>query len=93
MAWLVDVKAGGGTGFQFPNHEMLVEPTRGSAAFWMNVKLNGDLEKDSTHGGCPVLMGNKWILNKWIYQFDQWRNFPCDLKSKTHIPPFTGVTM
>jgi hypothetical protein len=34
MAWLDDVVAGGGTGYDFPSKEMLVEPRRGSVAFW-----------------------------------------------------------
>jgi prolyl 4-hydroxylase len=92
MAWLGDVQAGGGTGFQYPDGEMLVEPIRGSAAFWIDLRANGNLEKKSSHGGCPVLMGNKWILNKWIYAFDQWRNYPCDLIKHTDIPPWNGIT-
>lgn len=27
----------------------------------------------SEHVGCPVLKGSKWILNKWIYSFDQFK--------------------
>ena len=92
MAWLNDVGAGGGTAYHFPNREMLVKPEKGAAAFWMNLKSDGRLERQSMHGGCPVLMGSKWILNKWMYQFDQWRKYPCLLEKDQFLPPFKGVT-
>ena len=92
MGWLDDVKAGGGTGFIYPNREMVLQPTKGSVAFWMGLKANHVLEEQSLHGGCPVLMGQKWIVNKWIYAFEQWQKFPCLLSKKDFIPPFTGVT-
>ena len=44
MAWLADVPAGGGTGYDFPTKEMLVEPSRGAAAFWMDLKSSGQRE-------------------------------------------------
>ncbi len=44
----------------------------------------------STHGGCPVLVGSKWILNKWIYSFDQWKTYPCLLDRMAFTPPFSG---
>ncbi len=34
MGWLSEVGAGGGTAFSYPYDEQLVQPTRGSAAFW-----------------------------------------------------------
>jgi hypothetical protein len=34
---------------------------------------------ETSHGGCPVLKGSKWILNKWIYYFNQFKKFPCGL--------------
>ena len=84
--------AGGGTGFIYQNREMLLEPTKGSAGFWMGTKSSMHLEPESIHGGCPVLQGNKWILNKWIYGFDQWKEYPCSLKKKESIPGFRGIT-
>ena len=84
--------AGGGTGFVYPNREMLLEPTKGSAAFWISTTSTMHLEPESIHGGCPVLQGNKWILNKWIYGFDQWKKYPCSLNKKETIPGFNGIT-
>ena len=31
------------------------------------------------HGGCPVLVGSKWITNKWIHSHDQFLKYPCSL--------------
>jgi len=88
MAWLSDVPAGGETGFDFPNSEMVIEPSRGSAAFWMNLKASGGRERTASHGGCPVLVGSKWILNKWIFMFDQWKEYPCHLNKSDPTDPF-----
>ena len=41
MAWLKDVPAGGGTGFTCPGYEDLLEPVKGSAAFWFDL-TNGN---------------------------------------------------
>ena len=92
MIWLNEVQAGGGTSFHYPNREMLVTPEKGSAAFWMDLKSDGLLESRALHAGCPILKGSKWILNKWMYQFDQWKTYPCLLKKNEFLPPFNGVT-
>ena len=59
--------------------EQFMEPTKGAIAIWYGLESNGYLQYDSSHGGCPILSGSKWILNKWIYYFDQWKNYPCQL--------------
>ncbi len=92
MAWLNDVNAGGGTGFSFPGSEILVNPTKGSVGFWFGLVSSGHLDDRQFHGGCPILSGSKWILNRWIYSFDQWKSYPCDLKPYVAIKPFTGIT-
>ena len=79
MAWLKDVKAGGATSFVFPNRTISVVPERGSAAFWLSLDRRGFREELSDHGGCPIAMGSKWILNKWLYYFDNFDRFPCGL--------------
>ena len=88
MAWLSDTEAGGGTAYIYPGHEGLITPKKGAAAFWYNLK--SDLTRDVTsyHAGCPVIKGNKWILNKWIYSYDNFRKFPCRLvNAKRYLPP------
>ena len=38
----------------------------GDLAFWYNIELNQNVDYLTFHGGCPVLVGSKWITNKWI---------------------------
>ena len=68
------------------------EPVKGSVAFWMGSKSDNFIENESVHGGCPVLEGSKWILNKWIYSWDQWKKWPCYSEPYATIHPFEGMT-
>ena len=77
MAYLSDVQVGGNTAF--PMLGISVKPAKGSALFWMNLKPIGHTDKLSLHGGCPVVVGSKWIANKWIKYYDQAFGFPCGL--------------
>ena len=79
MAWLEDTPAGGGTAYICPGVEGVVMPEKGAAAFWYDLFANGNRDGASEHGGCPVLKGSKWILNKWMYYFDNYKKFPCQL--------------
>ena len=54
MAWLNDVKAGGGTAFIHPGEELLIEGKKGSMAFWIDTKANTKVLPNASHGGCPV---------------------------------------
>lgn len=89
MGWLSHVKAEGGTAFDHPHMSQLIEPTKGAIALWFDLESSGHLEYQSSHGGCPILMGSKWIFNKWIYHFDQWKTYPC-LQYRDYIQPFLG---
>lgn len=55
---LSDVAAGGKT--VFPEAGVAVPPVKGAAVFWFNIKKNGYFNKRTLHGGCPVLLGQKW---------------------------------
>ncbi|KAK7012932.1 hypothetical protein SK128_012416, partial [Halocaridina rubra] len=44
----------------FPNLRMGVDPIKGSAVVWYNLKKNGQYDVRLEHGGCPILLGNKW---------------------------------
>ena len=61
----------------------------GAIAVWYDLESSGHLEQKSSHGGCPILIGSKWIFNKWIYSFNQWKTYPCK-GYKTYIEPFEG---
>ena len=91
MGWLKDVEVGGATAFADPGHEILVWPRRGSAAFWFNLDKKGFRDRRLLHGGCPIIKGSKWILNKWLFYFDQFKKFPCGLKDTEFNKPFNGV--
>lgn len=87
MAWLSDTQAGGGTVFVDPGYENIIMPEKGAAAFWYD--LDSSLYKDikSRHAGCPILKGSKWILNKWLYAYDNFAKFPCKLQKRANFDP------
>ena len=58
MFYMSDVEVGGRTGF--PTAGVATRPVAGSAAFWYNLKKNGDTDYRTYHGGCPVAFGVKW---------------------------------
>ncbi|KAH8271402.1 hypothetical protein KR018_008820 [Drosophila ironensis] len=73
--YLSEVSQGGATLFKKLN--LTVFPQPGAALFWYNLKNNGNAEPRSIHVGCPVIVGSKWVMSKWI--FDQGQEFrrPC----------------
>ena len=79
MGWLSDTEQGGNTAFVNMHGLEQVQPERGSAAFWINLYSCQKRDFNAAHLGCPVLKGQKWILNKWINSFDQWKHWPCRL--------------
>uniref|UniRef100_A0A1I8I3T1 procollagen-proline 4-dioxygenase n=1 Tax=Macrostomum lignano TaxID=282301 RepID=A0A1I8I3T1_9PLAT len=79
LYYLSDVPAGGATVFTDLGVRLL--PTRGSAAFWFNLKRSGEGEMLTRHAACPVLHGSKWVMNKWFHERDQEFRRPCSLDS------------
>ncbi|KAL3317677.1 Prolyl 4-hydroxylase, alpha polypeptide [Cichlidogyrus casuarinus] len=73
--YLTDVKGGGST--VFPELNAKLDPERGSAAFWYNLKRNGRSETRTLHAACPVLFGSKWVMNKWFHVQGQEMIRPC----------------
>ena len=62
-------------------------PNRGSVAFWWSLDRKGHRLQKTLHGGCPILKGSKWIFNKWVHYFDQWKKFPCGLRAESTFDP------
>ncbi|KAK6020444.1 hypothetical protein OSTOST_13902, partial [Ostertagia ostertagi] len=38
------------------------------ALFWYNLLKHGDGDSRTRHAACPVLVGVKWVSNKWIHE-------------------------
>ncbi|XP_056297945.1 LOW QUALITY PROTEIN: prolyl 4-hydroxylase subunit alpha-3 [Pseudoliparis swirei] len=69
MIYLSSVEAGGSTAFIHANFSVPVMEK--AAIFWWNLRRNGQGDADTLHAGCPVLIGDKWVANKWIHEQGQ----------------------
>nr|AXL97326.1 prolyl 4-hydroxylase [Conus araneosus] len=76
LFYLTDVEKGGAT--IFPRIGVSVSPVKGMALAWYNYEPHmKDSDELTHHAGCPVLMGNKWIANKWIWTYGNTFRRPC----------------
>ncbi|XP_078514694.1 prolyl 4-hydroxylase subunit alpha-3 [Lissotriton helveticus] len=69
MIYLSSVEVGGSTAFVYANFSVPV--IKNAAVFWWNLHRNGEGDGDTLHAGCPVLIGDKWVANKWIHERGQ----------------------
>ncbi|KAM9359563.1 prolyl 4-hydroxylase subunit alpha-3 [Symphorus nematophorus] len=77
MIYLSSVEAGGSTAFIYANFSVPV--VEKAAIFWWNLHRNGQGDEDTLHAGCPVLIGDKWVANKWIHEYGQEFHHRCSL--------------
>lgn len=75
MLYLNDVEAGGNTAFY--NNDVAIIPKAGTGVFWYNLKRNGEYDRRMDHGGCPVLLGSKWVAVKWMRENLNFLRRPC----------------
>jgi hypothetical protein len=46
---------------------LAVKPHAGRAVLFYSQHPNGEEDTSSLHGGCPVLQGEKWAANNWVW--------------------------
>ena len=51
-----------------------VFPEKGDGIYWYNLLRRNALDAHLAHKACPVILGGKWICNKWVSFSSQWRN-------------------
>ncbi len=87
MAYLEDVRLAGGTAF--PMLQKYIAASKNTAIFWLNLDADGLRLPTTLHGGCPVLVGSKWITNKWIRYYDQGLKYPCGLFPRSPLDMYS----
>ncbi|XP_078603202.1 prolyl 4-hydroxylase subunit alpha-3-like [Branchiostoma floridae x Branchiostoma japonicum] len=66
LMYLSDVTAGGAT--VFPVANVTVPVVKNAGLLFMDLLRSGRGDVNSLHAGCPVVIGSKWIANKWIHE-------------------------
>ena len=75
LIYLSNVELGGMTAFLRP--KIAVKPEKGGALFWYNLWRDGTGVLETEHAACPVIVGVKWIANKWLRYHGQEFVYQC----------------
>jgi prolyl 4-hydroxylase len=78
LFYMSQPEMGGGT--VFTELKTTVMPSKNDALFWYNLYRSGEGDMRTRHAACPVLLGVKWVSNKWIHEAGQEFRRPCGLK-------------
>ncbi|VDO89614.1 unnamed protein product [Heligmosomoides polygyrus] len=78
LFYMTEPRYGGGT--VFTDVKSTVLPTKNDALFWYNLRKHGEGDTRTRHAGCPVLVGLKWVSNKWIHERGNEIRRRCGLK-------------
>ncbi|KAH8286890.1 hypothetical protein KR018_006932 [Drosophila ironensis] len=70
-----NVSQGGQT--LFPDIQVEVEPQKGNSLFWFNTFDDATPDPRSLHSVCPVLVGDRWTITKWLHYDPQQFVKPC----------------
>ncbi|XP_016975117.2 prolyl 4-hydroxylase subunit alpha-1 [Drosophila rhopaloa] len=73
-----EVSQGGQT--VFPDIKVAVEPKKGNALFWFNDFDDETPDPRSLHSVCPVIVGSRWTITKWIHYKPQIFVKPCSTR-------------
>ena len=88
MGWLTDTDEGGATCFTDHFWEGSILPEKGAGLFWINNFRSHKRDNRLKHGGCPVLRGEKNIVNDWIFSLDQWKTWKCGIDIDSEFSVF-----
>ncbi|RDX95360.1 putative prolyl 4-hydroxylase 9, partial [Mucuna pruriens] len=85
LLYLSNVEAGGETMFPYEGGlnidtdydyqkciGLKVKPRQGDGLLFYSLLPNGEIDKTSLHGSCPVIKGDKWVATKWINDREQY---------------------
>ena len=65
---------------------LFTAPVAGDLLWWNLRRQDGGTDSRMHHLGCPVLHGDKWILNKWVRWAEQWKTHPCSDPRQQNFP-------
>ena len=72
-----------------PYIDVSVFPEKGDGIYWHNLLRRNAPDYHLTHKACPIILGGKWICNKWIGYDDQWQkdDINCALDKEARFYP------